>query len=79
LTKYRERFDTTLFRPAGAVLDPAGGLRAEAVTTARRPRFLAEADRIPTESMDYEATLRTVARRAVPYTGRIAPAAVFAA
>jgi hypothetical protein len=36
------------------------------MTTARRQRFLAEASRILAESMDYEATLRTVARLAVP-------------
>ncbi len=41
--------------------------RAEAETTARRMEFLAEAGRILSSSLDYEATLAEVARLAVPF------------
>ncbi|HUE77888.1 MAG TPA: PAS domain S-box protein [Longimicrobiales bacterium] len=41
-------------------------LRAEAERTARRMRFLAEASQLLGTSLEYEETLRTVARLAVP-------------
>ena len=41
--------------------------RAAAEETARRTRFLAEASKVLTSSLDYEATLRALARLLVPY------------
>jgi PAS domain S-box-containing protein len=45
----------------------AESARAQAEDTGRRASFLAEASRVLSASLDYEATLRSVARVAIPY------------
>jgi signal transduction histidine kinase len=57
---------STQTRQVGELADRASEVERRSAAAAQRQRFLSEASRILAESLDYPATLRTVARLAVP-------------